>query len=86
MTITWWVIDYHATSEEGVHRETVGPGGDSGYLYSDKLNGLSEGSEPCDWHRAEVFIIQISSSSNINVLQIKTIRMEQSSFHFLLKI
>lgn len=48
MMITRWVIDYHATSEEGVHRETVGPGGDSEYLYSDKLNGLSEGSEPCD--------------------------------------
>ena len=48
MTITGWVIDYHATSEEGVHRETVRPGGDRAYLYSDKLNGLSEGSEPCD--------------------------------------
>ena len=63
------------------------------YLYSDKLNGLSEGSEPYDWHRAEVFIIQTSSSSifnsNMNVLhlQIKTIRMEQSFlFIFSLKI
>ena len=30
LTNTGWVIDYHATSEEGVHRETVRPGGDRG--------------------------------------------------------
>ena len=48
MILTRWIIDDHATSGQGEHRETVAPGGDRGYLYSDKLNGLSEGSEPYD--------------------------------------